>query len=257
MFVNACRKSERDRDQSLGSCEDELRAQAAYYDLFSLVDEASSATAGIRSFSTHLSCATITTDTLASPRGMTIDFGTTNCTGTDGRTRRGKLLCNYTGLYGDSLTVANIVMQSYYVNDHKIDGTITITNMGTNTNGQRVMRLVVTNGKMNPVSNNWSVYWECTQTFTQTAGMLTTATADDVFDITGTASATGRHGELYNSTIQTALTYQWNCGEVVAGLNDIIPAHTNLRHINYGSGTCDTKVSVDIQGYTYEIHNMY
>src|SRR5690606_2129224 len=45
---------------------------------------------------------TVTIDLATTPHTMSVDFGLTDCTAANGRTRRGVLFVTFTGAYGDS-----------------------------------------------------------------------------------------------------------------------------------------------------------
>ena len=78
----------------------------------------------------------ITHDTTSNPNVLTVDYGTSNCDCNDGKTRRGKIITTYTGAYLAPGTVITHTTDNYYVNDIKIEGTKTVTNMGLNNNNQ-------------------------------------------------------------------------------------------------------------------------
>lgn len=95
-------------------------------------------------------CATITFDTAASPKTLTIDFGTTDCLCGDGNYRRGKILVSWTGPYRDSGSVRTITFDQYFVNYNQLQGTKTVTNNGTNGSGHPTFTVTV----------NGSVTWD-------------------------------------------------------------------------------------------------
>lgn len=79
-------------------------------------------------------CATITRDTISTPRVITIDFGS-GCTNGNGVTRKGKVIVSYTGKYRDTGTKIHITTENYYVNNNKVEIDRTITNNGLNGSG--------------------------------------------------------------------------------------------------------------------------
>ena len=70
------------------------------------------------------------------PKTLTIDFGTVNCTGDDGRARRGKIIAVYTGRYREEGTSITVTPEDFYIDDHHLQGSRVVTNLGNNSEGQ-------------------------------------------------------------------------------------------------------------------------
>ena len=77
----------------------------------------------------------ITLNFIASPKVLTIDFGSANTLCFDGKYRRGKVIVSFTGLYKDSGSNHTITFDNYYVNDYKVDGNVAVVNNGRNEAG--------------------------------------------------------------------------------------------------------------------------
>jgi hypothetical protein len=126
-LIVSCRKEKRD---TLGSSisTDNNTAENLFSDMFKVVDEVSLNTAGIRE--DLIGCIdTIIVDTTSNPKTVLIDFGNNDCTGNDGRVRKGKLNITYTGRYREEGTVITITPENYTVNGHLVQGQKTITNL--------------------------------------------------------------------------------------------------------------------------------
>lgn len=198
-------------------------------------------------------CATVILDTTSNPRSITIDFGPTNCLCQDGKYRRGVILTTYTGGYRDSATVITHTFNNYYVNDHKINGTKTVTNMGHNANNQLYFNVSV-NGSIVKPNNGGTITWTSNRVRTWIAGESTLINwLDDEYIITGSGNGTTASGTNFNMTITQGLHVKLNCPRIVAGVLDITPAGKPTRTLNYGSGTCDYNATVTINGNTYNI----
>lgn len=66
------------------------------------------------------------------PVRITIDFGTNGCTRpTDGHTRKGKIIIEYTNRLIVPGAIAAATFDNFYIDDTKIEGTLTITNTST------------------------------------------------------------------------------------------------------------------------------
>lgn len=244
IFLGSCRESDRDEDESITAVEAHVYSENMHHDLFKLVDEAAKTEQGIKS----LSCAGITTDTLANPKTMNIHFGVTNCTGNDGVARRGDINCTFTGNYSDSGTVAVANLNNYYVNDQRVDGTLTITNKGINGSGNTWYILYIDNLRITDLYEGWNIVWNSDRTVEWINGANTpTNVSDDVFETRGEFSGADRVGVVYTGSITTPITTSSNCNYISAGVVQFTPTGLSTRTIDYGS-TCDDKATVTING---------
>jgi hypothetical protein len=246
VLIAGCRRSDRDQDESTTASTDHTTAEALFNDVFAQVDEAAKNEVGIRS-------ATITADTTANPKTLTIDFGPTNCTGSDGRTRRGMIVATFTGYYRDSNTVVTITPVDYYVNDYKVEGTKTVTNKGTNTSGNLWYAIEVENAVITNPANSWTISWESSRTREWIAGEATATVWDDVYLIDGTASGVGRSGNSFEVEITTDLRVEIGCRWIVSGDLEVRPQNLTTRYVDYGSGTCDNDAVVTVNGHSFDI----
>ncbi len=105
LFSSCKKKDKEEKDNDTASAVDQSLASSTVNDMTNIADEAGR-TYTVSSFRTQdaegitSSCATITIDTLAAAKTITVNFGTTNCMGNDGRNRRGTLILNFTGQPG-------------------------------------------------------------------------------------------------------------------------------------------------------------
>jgi hypothetical protein len=242
IFFASCREADRDKDESKTAVEAQLYCENMHHDLFKLVDEAAKTEQGIK----NLSCAVITTDTLASPKTMSIDFGQTNCVGGDGVARRGTINCTFTGLYSDSGTVAVTTLSNYYVNDQKVEGILTVTNKGINGSGNNNYVVYVDNLRIWDLQDGWNITWNSDRTVQWVSGAATpTITSDDIFSARGEFSGADRVGVIYTGTIEEEITTMSNCNFINAGVVTLTPTGLSTRTINYGIN-CDNQATVTI-----------
>lgn len=199
------------------------------------------------------------------PKTMTIDFGTSNCTGNDGINRRGKLIVTLTDRYRNAGSVLTVNPQNYFVNDHQIEGTKTLTNNGRNGSNNLTFTVQVTNGKIT-FPTGGSTTWSSTRTNEWIAGESTTwynsggllaALCDDVYLITGSANGVNRNGVSYSVNITSPLRKELCCRWIVSGKLDVIPGGGLLtRSVNYdptNTGACDAIASVTIGGNVFTV----
>lgn len=198
------------------------------------------------------SCATITRDTVSSPRTITIDFGTSNCVCKDGRSRKGKILISYQGKYRDSASVHTITFDNYFVDDNQVLGSKTVTNNGHNSNGNLNYTINVS-GSVIKANNGGTVTYSATKNREWIEGENTLTWIDDVYLITGNASGTNANGISYTATITTALQRALSCKWFESGVIEITPSGKATRTINYGNTGCDALATVTINGKSYPI----
>ena len=195
----------------------------------------------------------ITIDTTSSPKSVTVDYGTSNCTCNDGKTRRGKIITTFTGQYIAPGTIITHTPIDYYVNDVKYEGTKTVQNMGTNANGQPYFNVQIDG--VATMETNEVVNYTSTRVRTWTTGFNTLLNRfDDEYDITGTSEATFSSGDGYTGNTTSPIHIKVGCGFPVSGTLDITPTGKPVRQINYGDGTCDYSFTVTVSGYTFTIN---
>jgi hypothetical protein len=178
-----------------------------------------------------------------------IDFGTDDCTGVDGRIRKGKIHITYTGRYRESGSIITITPENYTVNGYQVNGTKVITNNGTNAQGHTNFTINV-NGSITAPGNAWSSQWNSTRTRTWIEGESTLTVWDDVYEITGTADGINRDGVHYSIAITNPLRAEIGCRWIVSGTMVLSPEDYDARTIDFGDGTCNNGFSVTVNGET-------
>jgi hypothetical protein len=195
----------------------------------------------------------ITIDTTSSPKSVTVDYGSSNCTCNDGKTRRGKIITTFTGQYIAPGTIITHTPVDYYVNDIKYEGTKTVQNMGLNASGQPFFNVQIDGTAT--LESGEVVDYTSTRVRTWTIGFNTLLNRfDDEYDITGTSEASFSNGEGYTGNTTSPIHIKVGCGFPVSGTLDITPTGKPVRQINYGDGTCDYSFTVTVSGYTFTIN---
>lgn len=252
LVFTGCRK---DRESVLDNtfANDNSTAENLFNDVYKVVDDVAYQTDGIRE--DIIGCIdTVIVDTLSEPRSITIDFGTDNCVGEDGRIRNGVLFVTFTGRYRDAGTIITITPQNYTVNGYSVNGTKTVTNMGLNSESQPYFSVVV-QGSISPPGNAWTTSWNSSRTRTWIEGYNTTSNVwDDVYEIDGTASGVNRFGNPYTIDITTPLRAEIGCPWLVSGILQIIPDGADTRTVDFGSGDCNNGFTVTVNGETEEFN---
>lgn len=202
-------------------------------------------------FNAHVS---ITLNVATSPKVLTIDFGSSDALCFDGKTRRGKVIVNFTGFYRDSGSNHTITFDNYYVNDNKVDGSITVVNNGHNTAGNLTFSvksmLTITDTAGNKLTYNGDLTreWVAGETTNGLRGWT-----DDVYSITGSSSGTTFIGTQFSSNITSALIVALNCKWIEKGTIEFKPAGKLTRTIDFGNGDCDNIATVTIAGISFNI----
>jgi hypothetical protein len=195
----------------------------------------------------------ITIDTTSSTKSVTVDYGSSNCTCNDGKTRRGKIITTFTGQYIAPGTIITHTPVDYYVNDIKYEGTKTVQNMGLNTSSQPYFNVQIDG--VATLESGEVVDYTSTRVRTWTTGFNTLLNRfDDEYDITGTSEAIFSSGEGYTGNTTSPIHIKVGCGFPVSGTLDITPTGKPVRQINYGDGTCDYSFTVTVSGYTFTIN---
>lgn len=267
MVIFSCKKDEKEEEQidnQTTSSQDNAVSQNMFDDIKKVVEEAAKDegnTARTGLFFGTCAAVSITPtwiDTTTWPKVMTIDFGTSNCTGTDGVNRRGKLVVTLTDRYINTGSVLTVQPQNYYINNHLIEGTKTMTNNGRNSSNNLSFTVQVTNGKVTFPSGGYTT-WNSTRINEWVAGESTTwfnnggmaGLCDDVYLITGSANGVNRTGLSYTVAITSPLRKELCCRWLVSGVIEIAPSGLLTRTVNFGGPNCDAIATVTIAGNTF------
>jgi hypothetical protein len=181
------------------------------------------------------------------PLRITIDFGT-GCTARDGKTRKGKIITEYSNSLIIPGATATTTFDGYYVNDIKVEGTHKVTNGSTANNRSFTVEV---DGKLSRENGNFSE-WNSTKTIAQVSGLGTPwVPADDVFEVTGSANGAVKIADkLYewNTKITNPLSKQFECRYIAKGTIGLYKNSTLVAELDYGQGDCDNKATVTVNG---------
>ena len=241
---------ERDRMETKASTigVESSTAENLFADMYNVVDNVSSTTAGIRE--EEFGCIdTIIADTTASPRTLIIDFGNDNCVGADGRVRNGQIHITYSGRYREVGTIITMSTENYSVNGYLVSGTHTVTNLGPSIEGQLVFSVEV-DGEITAPDSSWTSSWQSSRTRIWIEGQNTPTIWDDVYSITGTTSGINRNDVYYDANITVPLRAEVGCRWIVSGAIMIQPEGMAVRLIDFGNGECNNGITVTVNGHT-------
>lgn len=180
------------------------------------------------------------------PVTLHMNYGT-GCVGTDGKTRKGMIHCEFKNSWDGVNDTVLITLDNYYVNDIHYEGNIQVIKSG-NSFTQRV-----TNGRC--TKSDWEILWASTRTCTWVAGQNTTTDPnDDVFEFTGNANGTNREGKTFEVNITSPLVRSKTCTWITKGIMTIIPEGRAEREVDFGDGTCDNQATLTINGNKFQFN---
>ncbi|MDO8999122.1 MAG: hypothetical protein Q7W45_05105 [Bacteroidota bacterium] len=225
-------------------------------------------------------CAIVTSS--PSIKTYTVDFGTTGCVGTDGRTRTGKLVFNFSAStptatyyrnpgFSMSITSANYVVDGNQINI--INKTVKNTTPATITPaaypGINLTWSVSANVSIVKASNAGTVSWTCNRTKelinTNENTLCYNGQAYPInwtkakIKINGTATGTNAKGESYNALAKD-LVRDFNCAPditkphrhpFISGKIEYTPGTRPTRFIDFGNGACDFSGTITINGQSF------
>ena len=179
---------------------------------------------------------------------ITINFGT-GCTGPGGHIRTGIIKIEFQGrrfLPGSKIITT---FQNYTVDGIKLEGTRTLTNTSASETSAVSFSIVEDGMKV-----TWPDATFATRSSSRTRTWNRTANpTGDSWTVTGSATGTNRKGKEYSMTITKALVYKRACAisnkvfMAVEGTKELTTDNKKVT-IDYGSGECDNKVTITING---------
>jgi hypothetical protein len=192
------------------------------------------------------------------PHLKTVDFGT-GCTGPDGLTRSGKKLIT---VYANCKTapagtlVSETTFSDFWVDSVNVSGNVKMWVDTAAMPGPLALK-IVTNKTFTDTKGNTSTFI-ATSYWLQTAGDTTTTAADNVYQITSSASGTevldGGTSLTWTSNTdpQHPVIKMGNCAFRSSGALQIqltLSSGTVFNeYLDYGNGTCDNMATMTING---------
>jgi len=192
------------------------------------------------------------TGNIEHPTGViTVDFGIAGCTDTRGNVRKGKLKFAYDGRRFQPGSKVVMTPENYSINEIKLEGVRTSTNVQGSTSDAPKFRVVLENGKATFPDGSFAeresdITWEWIRAVNP---------ADDhlLIDQVSTANGTTRGGRSYTVSVVEDLKYKRFCGIAVDGIKKYVIDGEKEIVINYGNGTCDKNVIISVNGVTRDL----
>jgi len=262
MTFNSCRKDMLSLEQSsVDLADDDAVSEAVFEDVFNSIDNATIALDdAMKSGDTKSvflvadSCPAISVlhpSTGIWPKIITIDYGT-GCTGFYDNTRSGRIIIEVTGPRREEGSKRRVTFDDYYFNEIKVEGTKLFENLGLNANGNFVISVTLTDGKLT-LPDGKTLERETEHQREWVAGFMTKNKWDDECLVTGSAKGKNAEGISYFRTITSALHWKRVCAFIVSGVVKIEREGTEPFELNYGNGECDNVAVVSRGGESKEI----
>lgn len=190
----------------------------------------------------------------AHPKGViTIDFGVDGCKDKKGNVRKGKIIITFDGrrfLPGSSYVTT---FENYSINDIKIEGVRTVTNVSGSVEEHPTFTIVVEGGKA-----TWPNETFATRNSNRKREWIRASNPlNDEWHVTGNAAGTNRRGVSYTMEITETLVYKRECAisnhifMPVAGVK-VLTTENRQMTIDYGDGDCDRMVTITVNGESKE-----
>ncbi|MCB9230244.1 MAG: hypothetical protein H6581_01155 [Bacteroidia bacterium] len=205
-------------------------------------------------------CVTITWDTVSQEKvlhyGLDSLGNYANCECSDGLNRRGHVVLTFAGKFFEDGVTTTATLEDFYVDDHKVTGTVTVVHMAQNQNGNPERTIDVVNASVTAPDNSWTTSWQRSQVLEMIKGANTLWWPfDNIFKVTETGSGIGRRGDDYTYTTVTPIMIRWDCinllvdGEVELTSGDQFVASMDLDPIgtydpNGETQPCDLAFSI-------------
>lgn len=196
---------------------------------------------------------TITTDTIN--RVLTIDYGQAGMTDTmdgDNRMRKGIIKVTFDSLWHKSKAIATVQLLGYEVSNN--GGASYIGYSADNFTIKRIDSLsytfTIAGGHVS--ATGYSLQWTTTRTITQVGGHATvTNVYDDAYSASGRSTGVDRNGKSYSVSTTSPIVKQAGCAWIQSGSMDLTPEGLSARTVDYGTGACDNKVGLVINGNSF------
>lgn len=258
IFISCRRSQDVDAEIDTSFTNNEIVAEISFEDIDKVADEIEFTQVVKSNANTDviiLGCGTVDTVPLANDTmEITIDFGTTNCQGSDGKFRKGKVIIKRIGRYAAGPDYyREVTTENYFVNENEVDVTRKI--LLTDTTVQRVRKYKVSmQGKVVLANGDGEIQRTTDRKRTWYEGVATRLDrSDDAYTIEGSISGTHTDGRTYTSVIGEPLYKRGNCQWIDKGVVNFTPEGKVTRVIDFGDGECDDKASVSIGGAQTEI----
>jgi hypothetical protein len=193
-------------------------------------------------------CATVTTSSTTYPKVITVDYGT-GCSDGRGPSKSGKIIINISDTIVTSGSLKTVTTENFFIDSMAVEYNASITNLGKNGQGYWTIasaysqKVTNTNGSVALKSGTDTIEW--------INGFETATKSDDIFYESGSGSMT-INDTTFARIITKPLLHD-TCRDITSGTVELLKNDSIVAIIDYGTGACDNKATVTINGTTEEI----
>lgn len=254
LALSACNRA----NKSTAISEDNDKADLIFTDVFNVTSNEVSAAEDdaltnknnqFAGLAVHDSCATVTysfSNDSTYLDTIVIDYGNNTTCETNGRVRRGIINVYLAGRFREAGNSFTVVPEDFFLDDHQVEGSKTITNNGFETGTLNWQYSVDVSNGVVTTPDNERIEWESNRTHTWRI-------FQGEFVIEGTASGVSRDGTAYSLAVTNPLILKWGCRYITEGTLELTPDGLDTRSIDYGTGDCDANATVSINNRDYNI----
>ena len=171
-----------------------------------------------------------------------IDYGTGTVDPIDGKTRKGQIVITLESSWDIIGATVTIEFVNYMNNGSQFNcDSMKIIHAAAHT-----LTCDIIKGHFN--NPNWALSFSSTKTLTQIAGMEDTDSSNDVFQLTGNSNGITREGKPFSLNILIPIVKKYSCSWLDSGQAVLAPEGLADRIVDFGTGTCDNKGTVTING---------
>ncbi len=266
LTASSCKRARLNRETT--STEDYIRIQYAWNDIIRQAQGGLEIALADSNIAWNR-CATITKDSINTvfPFNFTMDFGLTNCIDSDGRQRRGRLICEISDEWNKEGATLSITSEGYHLSNFSLEGDAEITYDGINAASKPSFSVVISDASISS-DGKPTITWESTQGRVMEEGFETvgftinpedstflgsSAQLDDVYIYDESASGINADGRSYTLETVEPVRYELECRYVVSGRVELVPEALKKRDVYFGNGNCDDEVLVTIDDEEYAV----
>jgi len=197
-------------------------------------------------------CPTVIVNYTTPPYAITLDWGS-ECTGSDGVKRNGKVVISLSGMMSTKDNVATMKIENYVVDGKKITGTTKITSAGPNPGNGWPRYDVISEGKIEYADKSILSYRYDGVTL-HAEGAATTTISDDIWRTEiHSASGVNQDGTTWTAKSTKVMIKKGDCKWYNSGTLEITPSKGDKITIDFGDGTCDNKATMKVGDKTTEL----
>jgi len=189
------------------------------------------------------------------PKIYLLDFGGSNCQGSDSRYRRGRIYLSFSNYYSRPGTIVNVSFVNYYVNDCKVEGAYSIqVEQNIDLSENIIYNIRIQGGSI--LTSTGRIFYSGTFAREFVGGQNTEYPIlnDDVYQINSlSVKGTSANVEDFTAVLGSPLKYYNNCGWFIGGVLLVNIYSREQRVVTFNSNICSNIANVNISGKDYSL----